>query len=120
MSAAILRSYSTIWASGRSRTLRNRWHLYRVRGEIGAHRLQSAPTQLVITTERWPASVAVLPFRVSGDDENQRYLAEGLTEELIVELGRFRRLSVSSRSASFAVADSHPDPVRVGEALGVR
>jgi adenylate cyclase len=95
-------------------------HLYRVRGEIGAHRLQSAPTQLVITTERRPASVAVLPFRVSGDDENQRYLAEGLTEELIVELGRFRRLSVSSRSASFAVADSHPDPVRVGEALGVR
>lgn len=62
----------------------------------------------------------MLPFRVSGDDENQRYLAEGLTEELIVELGRFRRLSVSSRSASFAVADSHPDPVRVGEALGVR
>ena len=28
------------------------------------------------------------------------YLAEGLTGELIVELGRFRRLSVSSRSAS--------------------
>ena len=95
-------------------------HLYRVRGEIGAHRLQSAPTQLLITKERRPSSVAVLPFRVSGDDENQRYLAEGLTEELIVELGRFHRLSVSSRSASFAVADSHPDPVRVGEVLGVR
>jgi adenylate cyclase len=95
-------------------------HLYRVRGEIGAHRLQSAPTQPVVTTERRPASIAVLPFRVSGDDENQRYLAEGLTEELIVELGRFRRISVSSRSASFAIADSHPDPVRVGETLGVR
>lgn len=95
-------------------------HLYRVRGEIGAHRLQSAPTQLLISKERRPSSVAVLPFRVSGDDENQRYLAEGLTEELIVELGRFHRLSVSSRSASFAVADSHPDPVRVGEVLGVR
>ena len=95
-------------------------HLYRVRGEIGAHRLQSAPTQLLITKERRPSSVAVLPFRVSGSDENQRYLAEGLTEELIVELGRFHRLSVSSRSASFAVADSHPDPVRVGEILGVR
>jgi adenylate cyclase len=95
-------------------------HLYRVRGEIGSHRLQSAPTQLLITKERRPSSVAVLSFRVSGDDEDQRYLAEGLTEELIVELGRFRRLSVSSRSASFTVADSHPDPVRVGEVLGVR
>jgi adenylate cyclase len=95
-------------------------HLYRVRGEIGAHRLQSAPTQLPTTKERRPSSVAVLPFRVSGDNEDQRYLAEGLTEELIVDLGRFRRLSVSSRSASFSIADSHPDPVRVGEVLGVR
>ncbi len=95
-------------------------HIYRVRGEIGTHRLQLAPTQLPVTKERRPSSVAVLPFRVSGDNEDQRYLAEGLTEELIVELGRFHRLSVSSRSASFAVANSHPDPVRVGEVLGVQ
>ena len=96
-------------------------HLYRVRGEMGAHRLQSAPTQLLpAATERQSSSIAVLPFRVSGDNEDQRYLAEGLTEELIVELGRFRRISVSSRSASFTVAHSHPDPVRVGESLGVR
>ena len=95
-------------------------HLYRVRGEIGTYRLQSAPTQLLVTKERRPSSVAVLPFRVSGDNEDQRYLADGLTEELIVNLGRFRRLSVSSRSASFSIADSHPDPVRVGEVLGVR
>ena len=95
-------------------------HLYRVREEIGKHRLQSAPTQFHITKERRPSSVAVLPFRVSGDNEDQRYLAEGLTEELIVELGRFHRLSVSSHSASFTVADLHPDPVRVGEILGVQ
>ncbi len=95
-------------------------HLYRVRGEIGTHRLQSAPTQLLITKERRPSSIAVLPFRVSGDNEDQRYLAEGLTEELIVELGRFHRLSVSSRSASFAIADLHPDSMRVGEILGVQ
>ncbi|TRC93723.1 adenylate/guanylate cyclase domain-containing protein [Mesorhizobium sp. WSM4303] len=95
-------------------------HLYRVRGEIGTYRLQSAPTQLLVTKERRPSSVAVLPFRVSGDYEDQRYLADGLTEELIVNLGRYRRLSVSSRSASFSMADSHPDPVRAGEVLGVR
>lgn len=95
-------------------------HLYRVRDEIGTYRLQSAPTQLLSTKERRPSSVAVLPFRVSGDNEDQRYLAEGLTEELIVELGRFRRLSVRARSASFAVADSHADPVKLGEVLGVR
>jgi class 3 adenylate cyclase/TolB-like protein len=95
-------------------------HLYRVRGEIGAHRLQSAPTQLLPTKERRPSSIAVLPFRVSGDNEDQRYLAEGLADELIVELGRFRRLSVSSRSASFTIAETHPDPVKVGEVLAVQ
>jgi TolB-like protein/class 3 adenylate cyclase len=95
-------------------------HLYRVRGEIGAHRLQSAPTRMLIAKERRPASVAVLPFRVSVENEDQRYLAEGLTEELIVDLGRFRRLSVSSRSASFSVANSSIDPEKVGEVLGVR
>jgi TolB-like protein/Flp pilus assembly protein TadD len=95
-------------------------HLYRLRGEIGAHRLQAMPTQRPAAKERRPASIAVLPFRVAGDDEEQRYLAEGLSEELIVELGRFRRLSVSSRSASFAIAAERTDPVKVGEALGVR
>ena len=55
-----------------------------------------------------------------GGDEDQRFLAEGLTDELIVELARFRRLFVSSRSASFAIAEANPDPVKVGNTLGVR
>ena len=94
--------------------------VYRVRGEMGGHRLQSAPTKRSGVREKRPSSIAVLPFRVSGEDEDQRFLAEGLTEELIVELGRFRRLFVSSRSASFALAESKLDPVRVGDALSVR
>jgi class 3 adenylate cyclase/TolB-like protein/Flp pilus assembly protein TadD len=94
--------------------------VYRVRGEMGASRLGVAPTRSQSETEKRPASVAVMPFRVAGGEENQRFLAEGLTEELIVELGRFRRLSVTSRSASFALAESEPDPVRIGNALSVR
>jgi adenylate cyclase len=94
--------------------------VYRVRGEIGAHRLQSAPTRPSGDTRKRPSSVAIMPFRVSGGDEDQRFLAEGLTEELIVELGRFRRLSVASRSATFALAESNPDPVSVGDLLSVR
>ena len=94
--------------------------VYRVRGEMVAHRLQSAPTKSTSERERRPSSIAILPFRVTAGDEEQRFLAEGLTEELIVELGRFRRLFVSSRSASFALAESDLDPVKVGEALSVR
>jgi adenylate cyclase len=94
--------------------------VYRVRGEMGPHRLQTAPTRLVRVGENRPFSIAVLPFRASGNDEEQRFLAEGLSDELIVELGRFRRLLVSSRSASFAMEELRPDPVKVGERLSVR
>ena len=94
--------------------------VYQVRGEIGAHRLQSAPTKFSSGARKRPSSVAIMPFRASSGDEDQRFLAEGLTEELIVELGRFRRLCVASRSASFAMATTNPDPVLIGEALRVR
>jgi adenylate cyclase len=94
--------------------------VYQVRGEIGAHRLQSAPTKSSSDATKRPSSVAIMPFRASNGEEDQRFLAEGLTDELIVELGRFRRLCVASRSASFALADTNPDPVSIGEALRVR
>lgn len=93
--------------------------VYRVRGEMGAHRLQSAPTRSQSSSGRRPFSIAVVPFRVIGGDESQRFLAEGLTEELIIELGRFRRLFVSSRSATFALPESEADPVKIGDALSV-
>jgi TolB-like protein len=94
--------------------------LYRLRSEMGSHRLQLAPTRSKGTQERRPSSIAVLPFRVGGEDHEQRFLAEGLTDELIVELGRFRRMFVSSRTASFAVGETQQDPVQVGDALSVR
>jgi TolB-like protein/class 3 adenylate cyclase len=94
--------------------------IYQVRGEMGSHRLQSAPTRFSSDAKKRPSSVAIMPFRVSSGDEDQRFLAEGLTEELIVELGRFKRLCVASRGASFAFMDLNRDPVTVGETLRVR
>ena len=44
------------------------------------------------------ASIAVLPLTGDGDD----YFADGLTEDIISALGRFRELSVISRSAIFS------------------
>ncbi|WP_262273502.1 adenylate/guanylate cyclase domain-containing protein [Microvirga yunnanensis] len=92
--------------------------IYRLREEMARHRLQSAPTRMRDAEVKRPLSLAVLPFRIIGGDEDQRFLAEGLTDELIVELARFRRLFVSSRSASFALAEA--DPVKAGDILGVR
>jgi TolB-like protein/class 3 adenylate cyclase/Flp pilus assembly protein TadD len=96
--------------------------VYRVRAEIGPHRLlQMATTrEKAAQGAKRPASIAVLPFRVLGGDEDQRFLAEGLADELIVELGRFRRIFVASRSATFALAEAQPEPIKVGNALAVR
>jgi TolB-like protein len=66
------------------------------------------------------ASVAVLPFTVSGGDEEQRYFAEGLTDDIIVELARFKKLFVSSRSASFAFAAQNIDPREAARELAVK
>jgi adenylate cyclase len=47
-------------------------------------------------------------------------LADGVTEDLILELGRFRKLFVSSRTASAVLQNEKPDPIAIGDALGVR
>jgi adenylate cyclase len=95
-------------------------HIYCVQGEMGGHRLQASVARTVGQREKRPDSIAVLPFLAPNGSEDQRVLAEGLTEELIVELGRFRRLNVSSRSASFALAGTQMDIGKIGETLGVR
>ena len=95
--------------------------VYRVKGQMPSHRLQSAPTIFdgTISDTVRPNSVAVLPFSSVGADEDQRYLAEGLTEEIIQELARFRKLHVASRSASFVYADKAVDPSQVAHELAV-
>lgn len=95
--------------------------IYRVKGQMPNHRLQSAPTlsETAPLDAIQPNSVAVLPFTSARADEDQRYLAEGLTEELIYELTRFKKLNVASRSASFVYADRTFDPAQVAAELGV-
>jgi TolB-like protein/class 3 adenylate cyclase len=95
--------------------------IYRLHGHIGNFRLQSAPTQPETAKAQrvLPNSIAVLPFSSLGGDNEQTYIAEGLTEEIIVELARFKKLHVASRSASFAFSRNGVDPKRMAHALGV-
>jgi len=95
--------------------------LYKVIGEMPTHRFLNAPSKKHINVEGVrAASIAVLPFEVTGGDENQQYFADGLTEDIIVELARFKKLFVSSRSASFAYETQGIDPRQVGRELGVK
>jgi TolB-like protein/DNA-binding winged helix-turn-helix (wHTH) protein/tetratricopeptide (TPR) repeat protein len=65
------------------------------------------------------ASIAVLPFsngRVSEHD----YFSDGLTEDLITSLGRFRVLFVIARDSTFVYKGKPVAPQQVGRELGVR
>jgi adenylate cyclase len=64
--------------------------------------------------------LAVLPFDVIGGNEEQRYFADGLTDDLIVELARFKNLFVSSHSAISSYEAKTADPRVVGRELGVK
>jgi len=94
--------------------------VYRLRGEVERHVFQVAPTQQAPVRVKRPHSVVVLPIEVGAGDEDRRYLADGLTEELILELSRFKKLFVISRSAARALEPGDRDPRIVGDRFGVR
>jgi len=95
-------------------------HVYRLRGEMKRHPYQITHTQVAPNPTKRPHSLAVMPFEVHASDEDRHFLAEGIAEELIFELGRFRKLFVVSRSATRALADIETVPQNVGKRLGVR
>jgi class 3 adenylate cyclase/TolB-like protein/cytochrome c-type biogenesis protein CcmH/NrfG len=66
------------------------------------------------------ASIAVLPFTSLTADGDSDYFADGLTEDIISALGRFRELSVIARAAVFGYKGKSPTPVEVGRDLKVR
>jgi TolB-like protein len=65
-------------------------------------------------------SIAVLPFdNISGDPE-QEYFADGMVEEIITALARFRQLFVIARNSTFAYKGRAVDVKQIGRELGVR
>jgi TolB-like protein/DNA-binding SARP family transcriptional activator/Tfp pilus assembly protein PilF len=65
-------------------------------------------------------SIAVLPFRNLSDDRAQQYLSDGITEDILTELSRFRSLTVIARHSSFAFRDHSLEFAEVGQRLGVQ
>ncbi|MEE8536255.1 MAG: adenylate/guanylate cyclase domain-containing protein, partial [Kiloniellales bacterium] len=64
-------------------------------------------------------SIAVLPFTNMSGDPEQEYFSDGITEDIITELSRFRSLFVIARGSTFVYKDSAVDARDVGRALGV-
>jgi len=65
-------------------------------------------------------SIAVLPFLNMSGDPEQEYFADGIVEEIITALSRFRQLFVIARNSSFTYKGRAVDVKQVGRELGVR
>ena len=65
-------------------------------------------------------SIAVLPFANLSGEKEQEYLADGITEDIITALTRFRWFFVIARNSSFAYKGKSLDAKQVAQELGVR
>jgi adenylate cyclase len=93
--------------------------VYRIR--IGGGATPAAPPQ---PTRQYPPlpsrpAIAVLPFENLSGDPEQVYFSDGVTEDIIREISRFRELHVISRNSSFHYRGRSVDIRQIGRELGV-
>jgi adenylate cyclase len=65
-------------------------------------------------------SIAILPFENLSGDPDQDYFADGVVDEIITALSRFKSLFVIARNSSFTYKGKVVDIKQVGRELGVR
>jgi TolB-like protein/Tfp pilus assembly protein PilF len=92
---------------------------YRFVGTIAAHGDTNGDATPRKEGEPRP-SVAVMPFANLSGDREQEYLADGITEDIITALTRFRWFFVIARNSSFAYKGKPVDVKQVARELGVR
>ena len=90
--------------------------VYRVRF-VGRDTQAAIPQRLALPDK---PSIAVLPFQNMSGDPEQEYFADGIVEEIITALSRFRQLFVIARNSSFTYKGRAVDVKQVGRELGVR
>jgi TolB-like protein len=65
-------------------------------------------------------SIAVLPFANMSGDPEQDYFSDGITEDIIAELGNFREFLVIGRNSSFEFRGKDIDLARIAQKLAVQ
>jgi adenylate cyclase len=65
-------------------------------------------------------AIAVLPFDNLSGDKEQEYFSDGITEDIITELSRFRELRVIARNSSFQFRGGKNDIRDVGRKLDAK
>ena len=70
--------------------------------------------------ERAKVSIAVLPFVNMSSDREQEYFSDGITEDVITDLSRWKTIAVASRNSTSRFKGQRIDIQAVGRELGVR
>ena len=65
-------------------------------------------------------SLVVLPFTNLSNDPEQEYFADGITEDLTIDVSRIAGAVVIARNSAFAYKGQGVDPKKIGRELGVR
>ncbi|QFY59237.1 transcriptional regulator [Rhizobium grahamii] len=85
---------------------------------VGYRFLRATTTQANVAELR--PTLAVLPFSNLSGDPKQDYFADGIVDDIIAALSRFRSFAVVARDCSFAYKGSGIDVRRIAAELGVR
>lgn len=64
-----------------------------------------------------PKTIAVLPFKSIGGNENREFLGTGMSDSLIAKLGNLQNLTVRPTSSVIKFADQNQDPFAAGREL---
>jgi adenylate cyclase len=88
---------------------------------VRAYRVTGTPSVTVAPpgTSTDKPSIAVLPFTNMSGDFEQEYFSDGITEDIITELSRFRSLFVIARNSSFAFKGKAVKVQEIAKELGV-
>jgi TolB-like protein len=87
---------------------------------VGYRLLLDSPRTPIEQIQSVLPTIAVLPFANSSRDPDLAFFADGVTEDLITALSRFKTFAVIARNSSFAYKDRVADVPEVARALGVR
>lgn len=79
--------------------------------------VDGSATRIQLPSRSHP-SIAVVPFANLSGDSAQDYFAQGIAEDIVTELSRFRTLRVIARNSSFAAAGGGRTGREVGAELG--
>jgi adenylate cyclase len=92
-------------------------HAYSLR--VAGADMRAAPASPFARRAKLPV-VAVLPFRMTGDDPERAYFGEGIIDDIIFNLSSVRGLLVIARTSALAYRNAPVDLRKIGQDLGVR